>query len=140
MRGAVPISPILFVLASGCWVSTTPEPPATPAASAEAAPGGVPRWVPALTAEQQALLAPSDHAVKAPATRIFPALERFGYAPNRPLADPQDAVKFTRMVTQVLNDSPRFYALHDAPASAQNLVAQYGPEPAEPDGLQIVRR
>ena len=136
MRGAVPISSILFLLASGCWVSTTPEPPATPATPSEA----VPRWVPALTAEQQALLAPSDHAVKAPAKRVLPALERFGYAPNRPLADQEDAVKFTRMVTQVLNDSPRFYSLHEAPPSAANLVAQYGPEPEEPDGLQIVRR
>jgi hypothetical protein len=140
MRGAGPISFIVLVLASGCWGSTTPEPPATPAAQAEAAPGGVPRWVPAPTPEQQALLTPSDRAVKEPALRVFPALDRFAYAPNRPLADPEDAVKFTRMVTQVLNDSPRFYALHDAPASAQNLVAQYGPEPGEPDGFQIVRR
>lgn len=141
MRGGLPIGCVLLTLASGCWGSSSPSAPTAPDAQAQAAePGGVPRWVPALTAPQQALLTPVERAVKAPAARVFPDLDRFGYAANRLLATPEDAVKFTRMVTQVLNDSPRFYSLHDAPASAANLVAQYGPAPGEPDGFRIVKR
>jgi tetratricopeptide (TPR) repeat protein len=140
MRGVWPTGLLLLPLLSvGCW-----EQPPAPAVSAGelagARLGGVPSWVPAPSRPQAALLAPVERAVKAPAARVFPDLERFGYANNRPLASPEDAVKFTRMVTQVLNDSPRFYVLEELPSGAANPVVQYGPPPAEPDGYQISRR
>lgn len=141
MRGALPTSLLLLAFASGCWGSPSPaEEPAQPASPAAPAPGGVPTWVPDLTAQQKALLRPLERSIKARAERVFPDLSRFGYAPSRPLADGQDAVKFARMVTQVLNDSPRFYALDEAPADAANLVAQYGPSADEPDGFSVVKR
>lgn len=140
MRGALPIGLLLLAFASGCWGSPPPaEAPSRPAAP-PATMGGVPSWAPALTPQQKALLQPVDRAIKARAERVFPDLSRFGYAPSRPLADAQDAVKFARMVTQVLNDSPRFYTLGEAPAEAANLVAQYGPSAGEPDGFSVVKR
>lgn len=141
MRGIWPTGLLLLLLlpAAGCWEQ--PAALAVPAGdSAGERRGGVPSWVPADTPPQVALLAPVERAVKAPASRAFPDLERFGYANNRPLADPQDAVKFTRMVTQVLNDSPRFYVLEDLPAGAANPIVQYGPPPVEPDGFKVSRR
>jgi tetratricopeptide (TPR) repeat protein len=138
MRGVAPTG-LLLVLLSGCWAD--PPAPATPQAeAAREKPGGVPAWVPAFTPQQAALLAPVERAIKAPAQRVFPDLDRFGYANNRPLASPDDAVKFTRMVTKVLNDSARFYALEALPPGAANPIAQYGPPPAEPDGFKVARR
>jgi tetratricopeptide (TPR) repeat protein len=137
MSGALPTGLLLVFLCAGC---SEPPPPASPAAPTSEKLGGVPSWVPANTPQQAALLAPVEHAVKAPAQRVFPDLDRFGYANNRPLADPADAVKFTRMVTQVLTDSARFYALGELPPGAANAVVQYGPPPREPDGYKIVKR
>jgi tetratricopeptide (TPR) repeat protein len=141
MRGVLPIG-FLVALLSGCWGD--PPEPATPAkAQAPAStstPGGVPSWVPAYTPEQVALLNAIERTIKAPAQRVFPDLERFGYANNRPLANPLDAVKFTRMVSQVLNDSARFYVLEELPSGAANPIVQYGPPPSEPDGFAIAKR
>ena len=133
MRGALPTGFFLLAFASGCWggARSAAKPPAAPTEATAA----VPAWVPALTAEQRALMAPPQRPIKVPAARVFPDLARFGYAPSRPLGNPDDAVRFTRMVTQVLNDSPRFYTLESAPAEAANLVAQYGPPAGEPDGF-----
>jgi tetratricopeptide (TPR) repeat protein len=138
MRGVVPTG-LLVALLSGC-AADQPAPAAPQAEAPAARPGGVPAWVPAYTPQQTALLAPVERAIKAPAQRVFPALDRFGYANNRPLANTDDAVKFTRMVTKVLNDSARFYSLEELPSGAANGVAQYGPPPAEPDGFKIVKR
>lgn len=138
MRGALPTGFFLLAFASGCWggARSAAKPPAAPAEATAA----VPAWVPALTAEQRALMAPVQRTIKVPAARVFPDLARFGYAPSRPLGNPDDAVRFTRMVTQVLNDSPRFYTLESAPAEAANLVAQYGPPAGEPDGYVVAAR
>jgi tetratricopeptide (TPR) repeat protein len=143
MRGVLPTGLILLAFTSGCWGgrsskrATGPEEP-SPAAT----PRGqeTPPWVPALTAEQRALLTPSKRAVQTPAPRVFPDLSRFGYMPSRTLKSPDDALKFAKMVTQVLRDSPRLYALGEAPAEVANLIAQYGPAPTEPDGFAIARR
>jgi len=136
MRGATPI--LLVALLPGCWfgASNAQTEGPTPPAAAPAAP----TWVPALTAQQKALLRPVEHAVKARAERVYPDLARFGYAKGRPLASADDAVRFARMVTQVLNDSPRFYTLDEAPAEAANVVAQYGPGPDDPDGYAVLKR
>ncbi len=140
MRGAWPTGFLLLTLLSaGCW-EQTPAPVAPAPEPVAERPGGVPSWVPASTPQQAALLAPSEHAIKAPATRVFPDLQRFAYANNRPLTDLEDAGKFTRMVTKVLNDSPRFYALEELPPGAANTVVQYGPPAGEADGYKVVKR
>jgi tetratricopeptide (TPR) repeat protein len=140
MRRAMAIALVLVPLSAGCGGETPP-----PTAPSGGEPSGnaalrVPSWVPANTPQQAALLAPLERSIKAPAQRVFPDLERFGYANNRPLADTADAIKFTRMVTQVLNDSARFYALDELPPGAANPIAQYGPPPSDPDGFKAPRR
>ncbi|MEJ7731983.1 MAG: tetratricopeptide repeat protein [Polyangiaceae bacterium] len=101
----------------------------------------VPSWLPPYTAAQQALLAPVKEPIQVPARRVFPDLERFGYANNRRVADPLETVKFTRMVATVLQDSPRFYFLDKTGPENANLIAQYGPTGApEPDGWHVVVR
>lgn len=98
-------------------------------------------WLPAYTPAQLALLTPVSHTIQTPATRVLPDLQRFWYANNRPLRDPGEAVKFTRMVATVLSDSPRFYSIDEAPAELENPRVQYGPPPeAEPDGFLISKR
>lgn len=114
---------------------------AAAAAADGGVPGAVPSWLPPYTAAQQALLAPVKEPIQVPARRVFPDLERFGYANNRRIADPLEAVKFTKMVATVLTDSPRFYFLDKAGPEHANLVAQYGPPgAAEPDGWHVVVR
>ena len=101
----------------------------------------VPAWLPPYTAAQQALLAPVKEPIQVPARRVFPDLERFGYASNRRVADPMETVKFTKMVATVLQDSPRFYFLDKTGPENANLIAQYGPAGApEPDGWHVVVR
>lgn len=140
MRGALPTGFLILALATGCWgensspPTTPPAPPPAPEAQA-----ATPSWVPAPTPQQRELLAPLKRPIQTPAARVFPDLSRFGYAPSRPLASPADALKFTKMVTQVLNDSPRFYTLGEAPAEAANLVAQYGPNADQPDGFKVAK-
>ena len=139
MRGALPTGLILLALTSGCWGGGSRRAPKPPESHARS-PAAAPPWVPALTPEQRALLAPVKRAVQVPATRVFPDLARFGYTPGRPLRSPDDALKFAKMVTQVLHDSPRLYTLGNASADAANLIAQYGPEAKEPDGFAIAKR
>src|SRR5215218_4851301 len=136
---------MLFALTGGTGCSSAPPPPATPpadrAATGPRSPEGPPGWLPAYTPQQLALLKPVDHTIQVPAMRVFPDLKRFWYANNRPLATPEDAFKFTKMVATILNDSPRFYTLDEGPAETANPIVQYGPPPpAEPDGFQVVKR
>ncbi|MFT3774093.1 MAG: tetratricopeptide repeat protein [Minicystis sp.] len=139
MRGALPTCLLLLAFTSGCWASAPAAPEDAKPAPNEPAPGAVPPWVPPLTPQQRALLKPLSRPIQVRAERVFPDLARFGYAPSRPLASAEDAVKWTRMVAQVLHDSPRFYTLDEAPAEAANVVAQYGPNAGEPDGYVIVK-
>lgn len=138
MRGALSTGVLLLLsFAPGCY-DLTPL-----AASPSPAPAhvvNVPSWVPPLTPQQTALLLPPDRAVKTVADRVFPDLERFGYADNRPLGSDDQALQFAAMVTKVLNDSPRFYALGEAPKEAANVIGQYGPQAGDPDGFKIVTR
>jgi len=133
----------LALAASGCATqpkktTATPRPEATaPAAAAS----GPPAWLPAYTPAQRALLKPVDREIQTPAARVFPDLSRFWYANNRRLQDPADAVRFTRMVLTVLEESPRYYAVDKASPELANTIAQYGPPAStEPDGFKIVRR
>ena len=137
---------LLFTIpgAAGC-AGRRPQDPSSPTTTVQAAkvpgpPGSPPAWLPAYTPQQLALLAPSARPIQTPAPRVFPDLERFWYANNRRLDEPEDALKFTRMVASVLNDSPRFYVLDAAPGNVANPAVQYGPPAAAPDGWSIARR
>src|SRR5207248_1137930 len=101
----------------------SPDGPASSTASAVSTP---PAWIPAYTPQQLALLTPVEHAIRVAAERVLPDLERFGYADNQPLESPVAFVGFARMVAKVLNDSPRFYTLEEAPAGTANPIVQYG--------------
>src|SRR5262245_516079 len=136
---------IILALSAGAGCSGTPpyqgSQPSERTAAGAPKPEGPPSWLPPYTPQQLALLKPVDHAIKVPAGRVFPDLQRFWYANNRPLASPDDAFKFTKMVATILNDSPRFYTLDEGPAEAANPIVQYGPAPPpEPEGFQIVKR
>lgn len=129
--------------AMGC-AGHKPQEAASPSAAANVArsPGaaGAPSWLPAYTPQQLALLAPAARPIPTPAERVFPDLERFWYANNRRLDEPEEALKFTRMVATLLSDSPRFYALDAAPGDVANPVVQYGPPGAEADGWSVAKR
>lgn len=100
--------------------------------------GELPAWLPPYSAEQEKLLAPGSAPVQVPAPRTFPNLARFGYAADRVLVDPREAVRVTQMVAEVVEKSPRQYALQDARPELANWVAQYGPPGEdEPDGWKI---
>ncbi len=144
MRGALPTGLLLVFLSSlhaGCWEE--PPAPTTPAHHAQAErPGGVPGWVPAPTRRSRPRCSRPWSAPSRPrrGARLPGPGSASGYANNRPLADVEDAAKFTRLVNKVLNDSPQFYALDDLPPGAANPVVQYGPGPAEADGYKVARR
>src|SRR5690348_2195966 len=130
------------ILALAVFAGCSAPAPRTPA---ETPPGvsrvesaaAAPSWLPAYTPEQLALLKPADHPIQAPAARVLPDLQRFWYANNRKLGSPEDALRFTKLVAKVLNDSPRFYVLDEAAPALANTAVQYGPPAAdEPDGFQ----
>ncbi len=144
MRRAVAAFLLFTILgATGC-AGRKPQEPASPSTTVQVkihgAPGSAPAWLPAYTPQQLALLAPSDHEITTPAPRVFPDLERFWYANNRRLDEPEDALKFTRMVATILDDSPRFYVVDAAPGDIANPAVQYGPPADEPDGWSIARK
>lgn len=86
------------------------------------------------------MLAPSSTPVGVPATRVLPDLNRFGYAPNRRLEDPRESLKFTRLVAQVLDESPRLYVLAQIEPRLENPIVQYGPAPeAEADAWYVAQ-
>jgi tetratricopeptide (TPR) repeat protein len=62
-------------------------------------------------------------------------LDDFLHGIERRLEDPRDALEVTRLVAELIERSPRSYALSDAPPELANLVAQYGPSPAPEQDL-----
>jgi tetratricopeptide (TPR) repeat protein len=128
----------VLLLLSAC--RTSGQKPAASASPSEQ-PFAEASWPRPYSPEQQALLAPVDVAIRMPAMRTYPDLERFGYSPNRRMGDVREGLEFTKMVAEVLRDSPRFYVLSDARPELANLEAQYGPASApEADGFQRVDR
>lgn len=124
----------------GCSGSPPPKAP-TPSTNESSRSSGLPAWLPPYTPAQLALLRPGDVPVQVPAARVFPDLNRFGYANNHRMDDPTESLKFTRMVAKILTDSPHYYVIDEASATLSNTVAQYGPPgPVEPDAWQTVRR
>lgn len=119
---------------AGCRPS--PVGPMSPVAHGKS--GALPDWLPPYSAEQEKLLAPGRAPVEVPAPRTFPNLERFGYASDRVLVDPREAVRVTQMVAEVVEKSPRQYALQEARPELANWIAQYGPPgDEEPDPWKI---
>jgi tetratricopeptide (TPR) repeat protein len=120
--------------------SPVPSKTASAKAGATGTPG-IPTWLPPYTAEQLALLKPSDTPIQVPAKRVFPDLSRFGYASNHRMEDVAESLKFTKMVATIVTESPHMYVFGEAAAELANAVAQYGPpSPAEPDMWQTASR
>jgi tetratricopeptide (TPR) repeat protein len=142
VRRLAAISTVVLSATLAACTSSVPRAGNDPGAvSLGGARGRVPSWLPPYTAAQQALLSPVKTPIQVPAHRVFPDLERFGYAPNRKLVDPIETVKFTKMVATVLHESPRFYFLDKTEPQHANTIAQYGPPGAsEPDGWYVTRR
>ena len=143
-RAAAALIFLTIPAAMGC-AGQRPHDPAAPntvghAAKVPAAAGGANAWLPAYSSAQLALLAPVDHPITTPAERVVPDLQRFWYANNRKLEEPDDALKLTRMVATILSDSPRFYALDAVAGRVENFAMQYGPPGVDPDGWSVARR
>jgi tetratricopeptide (TPR) repeat protein len=83
--------------------------------------------LPPYSAAQLALLEPGAEPVLVRAERRFPDTRTFLYAEDRVLEDPRDAMRVTRMVAEIVERSPRYYAITDAKRDIANDVAQYGP-------------
>lgn len=141
MRRALAACLLGILGAAGCAAmpGEGPETPETPVEPPRVeAPGA---WIPPYSPAQLALLAPVGRAISTRAVRVLPDLGRFAYAANRPLRDPDEALKFTKMVATVLSDSPRFYAIDQAAAELENPLVQYGPPPdVEADGFLLAKR
>lgn len=90
-----------------------------------------PTWLPPYSAAQLALLEPGGDPVLVRAERTFPDTTTFRYADDRVLDDPRDAMRITRMVAEIVERSPRYYAITDARRDIANNVAQYGPPGAD---------
>jgi Flp pilus assembly protein TadD len=87
------------------------------------------------------LLEPSSDRVNVRARRTFPDTDSFRYGRDRLLEDPRDAMRVTKMVAEIVERSPRFYAIADARADIANLVAQYGPPGTdEPDAWMLAHK
>ena len=143
-RAAAALIFLTIPAAMGC-AGQRPHDPAAPntvghAAKVPAAAGGANAGLPAYSSAQLALLAPVDHPITTPAERVVPDLQRFWYANNRKLEEPDDALKLTRMVATILSDSPRFYALDAVAGRVENFAMQYGPPGVDPDGWSVARR
>lgn len=131
--------------ALGCSGPSAPSPAKAPVASAIKAPSGsvpgIPAWLPPYSAEQLALLKPSDTPIQVAAKRVFPDLSRFGYANNHRMEDVAESLKFTKMVATIVTESPLLYVFGEANAELANAIAQYGPpSPAEPDMWRTTSR
>lgn len=126
---------VVMIATSAC----APRAGARPGPTAHGnSPGAVPDWLPPYSPAQEKLLQPGSEPVPVPAARVYPNLERFGYATDRQLIDPREAVHVTQIVAEVVEKSPRQYALLEASPELANLVAQYGPPGgAAPDGWKI---
>lgn len=107
------------------------------------APGAasLPAWLPPYTPEQLSLLEPGGEAAPVAALRTYPDLELFRYSHDRQLEDPRDAMRTTKLIADLVAESPRTYAVAETAARVANDVAQYGPPPRrQPDGWVAATR
>ncbi len=135
MRDGAAAALVTFALGTvGCAGAAPMTPPPEVVAADRLAPGTAPAWLPAYSAAQLDLLAPVDTPISVRAARVFPDLHRFQYAGPARLDDLRRTVRFSSLIVEVLEKSPRLYAIDGADPKLANLVAQYGPAPtAEPD-------
>ncbi|MBK6515156.1 MAG: hypothetical protein IPG04_13780 [Polyangiaceae bacterium] len=121
----------LFLL--GC--ASTGARPAAPSSSS------APAWLPPYTPEQLSLLEPGQEAAPVAATRTYPDLVMFRYSHDRLLEDPRDAMRTTKLIADLVSESPRSYTVAETPPRIANDIAQYGPPPKrEPDGWVVATR
>jgi tetratricopeptide (TPR) repeat protein len=143
MRRAIAAGIVMVALGcAGCGAGSASAVP-NHAAEAPAPPAqdGSPGWIPSYTKEQAALLAPVDTPIQVPAERVFPDLARFRYARDVRLDDVRRSIRFSSLVANVLEKSPRFYTLMDARPELANTAVQYGPPgPSEPDPWEVLRK
>ena len=102
---------------------------------------GPPAWLPPYSEEQLALLEPAHEPVLVPALPTYPDPGQFRYARDRVLEDPREAMRSTKIVADIVSESPRMYTVTEAGPSVENAVAQYGPPPsADPDASLVATR
>jgi tetratricopeptide (TPR) repeat protein len=119
---------VLFL--AGC--SSTPAP--------QVASEGPP-WLPPYSRDQQALLTPQGEVPAIKALRAYPDASRFHYAHDRKLEDPAAAMRATKLVTDLVEESGRLYLMTDTPPNLENRVAQYGPpSPSTPRASAVASR
>jgi tetratricopeptide (TPR) repeat protein len=113
-----------------------------PTVGAQTASGSeAPPWLPPYTREQLSLLEPLGEAPELRALRAYPHESHFQYAHDRTLADPAEAMRTTKLVTELVAESARTYLLSDTEPQTENRIAQYGPPPAgEPDASRIASK
>lgn len=120
---------------AGCSAATqTPAP-------AVGQPGVLPPWLPPYNQEQLALLEPANEPVLVPAQPTYPDLSVFRYAKNQRLDDPRDAMRTTKIVADIVSESPRMYTVAEIQPRVANTIAQYGPPgAAKPDAWKVAKR
>ncbi len=124
---------LFAIVAAGCVSSSK--------GAASPGQGGVPSWLPPYSTEQLALLRPGKEPVQVKAQPTYPDPAIFRYAADRRLEDPRDAMKTTKIVADIVSESPRQYTVALAPPSLANDIAQYGPPAAKaPDPFVVARR
>lgn len=108
--------------------------PGNPAAIPPPKPGTIPAWLPAYSPQQLALLEPGGEQVVVPAARTYPDPSVFQYSPDVTMSDPREAMRATKIVADLVSESPRLYTVTVGDPTLVNVVAQYGPPPKdEPD-------
>lgn len=126
---------LLALAASACSASSQPK------TGASAGEHGRPAWLPPYNAEQLALLEPSEARVLVPAQRTYPDLALFRYSSDRVLEDPRDAMRTTKLIADIVTESPRMYTVAQTLPRVANDIAQYGPPPAQqPNPWLIAKR
>ena len=115
------------VLLIGCAIGVLACGARTHDPTSPGAPGGRPEWVPAYSAEQEALLVPGADPVRLRAERVLPNLDTFVYSDDLVLGDPREAVRVTQLVAEAFQHTQRSYDLAEAGAELANAVVQYGP-------------
>jgi tetratricopeptide (TPR) repeat protein len=87
------------------------------------------------------LLTPQGEIPPIKATRTYPDATRFHHAHDHQLEDPAAAMRATKLVTDLVEESGRLYLLTDTPPNLENRVAQYGPpSPSAPSASEVATR
>jgi hypothetical protein len=100
-----------------------------------------PPWLPPYSRDQLALLTPQGEIPPVKAVRAYPDASRFHYAHDHQLEDPAAAMRATKLVTDLVEESGRLYLMTDTPPNLENRIAQYGPpSPPAPRATSVASR